>query len=128
MILNGGGNMNSLAELINLKTDFWGKKHNTVGERFRDLDERVDQLSHNTYPTFEDEDHSPTRVYEQFTFVHDSNNNTYVSLKKVPEGISINNPEYWKKWDVCGDYVERRMEDVFKIEGTKLVISSKLSD
>jgi hypothetical protein len=120
--------VSSIAELTDLRTDYWGNKYNTAGARLRSLDEKVDQLLHNVYPTFDDEDHSSARVYEQFTFVHDSNNNTYVSLKRVPAGILIDNTEYWKKWDVCGDYVERRMEDVFRVEGTTLVISAKLSD
>lgn len=88
-------------ELIDLRTNLWGDSYDTAGERFLELEKIVDGLKHMTFPTVEPEPHTPGRVYQTFTFVRSESGDIYVSIQKVPSGISILNTNYWVRWEIA---------------------------
>lgn len=92
--------MASPAELTDLRVDMWGNRFNSAGERIRNTEKIIDMLQKMAFPSFEEEEWSKGRIYDAFTFVHDSNKTTYVSITNVPTGIELWDRNYWVKWDV----------------------------
>lgn len=92
--------MASPAELTDLRVDMWGNRFNSAGERIRNTEKIIDMLQKMAFPSFEEEEWSKGRIYDAFTFVHDSNKTTYVSITDVPTGIELWDMNYWVKWDI----------------------------
>lgn len=91
--------MVSPIELTDLRVDMWGNRFNSAGERIRNTEKIIDMLQKMAFPSFEEEEWSKGRIYDAFTFVHDSNKTTYVSITDVPTGIELWDRNYWVKWD-----------------------------
>ena len=103
-------------ELIDLRSDFWGKIFNSADERVRNTEKLVDYLTHLAFPKFEDEPWAIVKVYKPFTFVHDTNGDSYVSLCDVPSGIPLSNIKYWTKWDVRDGYIQSLESEIKRID------------
>ena len=118
--------MASPAELTDLRVDMWGNRFNSAGERMRNTEKIIDMLQKMAFPSFEEEEWSKGRMYDAFTFVHDSDGNSYVSIMDVPTGVELWDVNYWVKWDVRDtntQIISKRVDNLIKVEGTKLVIT-----
>lgn len=107
-------------EQVDLRVDYWGTVYNTAGERFRSTEKIIDRLQHLAYPTFELNIHTPAREYAPFTFVHDENQNSYVSIEQVPSGVTLDNIAYWIPWETKDAFVQFLKSEVERLDETKV--------
>lgn len=86
-------------ELVDLRSNGWGNVFPSAAARFLHSDEIIQLLMNMAFPTFDDKTWTPARTYKASTFVHDENGASWVSLKKVPSGILLSDPNYWTRWE-----------------------------
>lgn len=104
------------SELTDLCIDLWGDKFTTVGARLRSTEKKLQELMFLAYPKFEKPYWSPARTYEPFTFVHTYEGDSYVSIKRVPSGIKLQNQNYWVQWDVRDAFTQFVKEKLEMLE------------
>ena len=92
-------------ELMDLRSNYWGKTFNSAGARVLNIEKIIDNIKEGFIPSFESEIHTTAKTYKRFTWVISSDGKTYVSIKDVPSGVSIYNINYWVEWDFAyGNY------------------------
>jgi hypothetical protein len=122
--------MASPAELTDLRVDMWGNRFNSAGERMRNTEKIIDMLQKMAFPSFEEEEWSKGRMYNAFTFVHDSDRNSYVSITDVPTGVELWDVNYWVKWDTRESSIQsfqNQLERFDDIKANKTDVAKDIS-